>query len=95
MPSQGSTEQHGSIVAKHYNDLKESGLDERNRSRIVHLRNFNNWMKSVCLSETLRAIRDEKGQSQRISVLDLCCGKGGDLLKWKKGNISRLVCAGR
>uniref|UniRef100_A0A4W3JTV0 mRNA (guanine-N(7))-methyltransferase n=1 Tax=Callorhinchus milii TaxID=7868 RepID=A0A4W3JTV0_CALMI len=27
-----------------------------------------------------------------IGVLDLGCGKGGDLLKWKKGGISKLVC---
>lgn len=23
----------------------------------------------------------------------MCCGKGGDLLKWKKANISHLICA--
>lgn len=26
-------------------------------------------------------------------MLDLCCGKGGDLLKWQKGRIRKLVCA--
>ena len=92
--SQDDDDQHGKVVAKHYNDLKESGLEERNKSRIVYLRNFNNWIKSVCLAETLRTIRDHKGSHHRLSVLDLCCGKGGDLLKWKKGNISKLVCAG-
>lgn len=29
-----------------------------------------------------------------MSVLDLGCGKGGDLLKWRRGGISHLVCAG-
>lgn len=23
----------------------------------------------------------------------MCCGKGGDLLKWRKANISHLICA--
>jgi len=23
----------------------------------------------------------------------MCCGKGGDLLKWRRGNITHLVCA--
>ena len=30
-----------------------------------------------------------------ITVLDLGCGKGGDLLKWKKGRIDKLVCTGK
>lgn len=29
-----------------------------------------------------------------VAVLDLCCGKGGDLLKWQRGRIKKLVCAG-
>lgn len=37
------------VVAAHYNNVPESGLDERNRSRILHLRNFNNWIKSMLI----------------------------------------------
>uniref|UniRef100_A0AAY4CW88 mRNA cap guanine-N(7) methyltransferase n=1 Tax=Denticeps clupeoides TaxID=299321 RepID=A0AAY4CW88_9TELE len=83
-------EGHSVKVASHYNTLQECGLDERSRSRIVHMRNFNNWLKSVLIGEVL----DQVHQRQReVCVLDLGCGKGGDLLKWRKGRISQLVCA--
>lgn len=36
-----------------------------------------------------------RGNSRDICVLDLCCGKGGDLLKWQRGRIKKLVCAGQ
>lgn len=26
-----------------------------------------------------------------LSVLDLCCGRGGDMVKWKKANVSHYV----
>ena len=40
-------------------------------------------------------IMDKVRQNRRqVSVLDLGCGKGGDLLKWRKGHINHLVCAG-
>ena len=40
-----------STVAKHYNELQEAGLAERNKSRIFYMRNFNNWIKSVLISK--------------------------------------------
>ncbi|KAK2094713.1 hypothetical protein P7K49_028451 [Saguinus oedipus] len=40
--------------------------------------------------EFLEKIRQKKKHG--ITVLDLGCGKGGDLLKWKKGRINKLVC---
>ncbi|XP_051992308.1 mRNA cap guanine-N7 methyltransferase-like [Xyrauchen texanus] len=81
---------HSQKVATHYNKLQECGLAERNKSRIVHMRNFNNWLKSVLIGEILDKVRQRR---REVSVLDLGCGKGGDLLKWKKGRIDKLVCA--
>jgi len=45
--------------------------------------------------ETINKIREEHTSDYQLSVLDLCAGKGGDLLKWNKGRISKLVCAGK
>uniref|UniRef100_A0A8D0H9B2 mRNA cap guanine-N(7) methyltransferase n=1 Tax=Sphenodon punctatus TaxID=8508 RepID=A0A8D0H9B2_SPHPU len=80
---------HGEAVAAHYNELQEVGLEKRSQSRIFFLRNFNNWMKSVLIGEFIDKVRQKK---QDIAVLDLGCGKGGDLLKWKKAKIRKLVC---
>ncbi|XP_031221817.1 mRNA cap guanine-N7 methyltransferase isoform X4 [Mastomys coucha] len=84
-------EGHSSAVAAHYNELQEVGLAKRSQSRIFYLRNFNNWIKSILIGEILEKVRQRKNRD--ITVLDLGCGKGGDLLKWRKGRISRLVCA--
>ncbi|CAI9583499.1 unnamed protein product [Staurois parvus] len=83
-------EGHSSAVAAHYNELQECGLQQRSLSRIFYLRNFNNWMKSALINEFLGRVREKK--TRNIAVLDLGCGKGGDLLKWRKGKIDKLVC---
>jgi mRNA (guanine-N7-)-methyltransferase len=42
----------------------------------------------------LAKIRDKNGFKSKINVLDIGCGKGGDLLKYRKGNINHIICAG-
>lgn len=79
------------VVAQHYNQLEEKGLEARARSRIFHLRNFNNWVKSMLIGDIIRKLR--KDRPGKIHVLDIGAGKGGDLLKWKKAHIDYLVCA--
>lgn len=81
------------LVADHYNALEEKGLSQRNQSRIVYMRNFNNWIKSMLINEYVVKVRQGKSFGASLRVLDMCCGKGGDLLKWKKANISHLICA--
>lgn len=61
------------FVAAHYNERKNEGRQGRKQSRIYHLRQFNNWLKSVLINLHTRP---------GYAVLDLCCGKGGDLQKW-------------
>uniref|UniRef100_A0AAV2K973 mRNA cap guanine-N(7) methyltransferase n=1 Tax=Knipowitschia caucasica TaxID=637954 RepID=A0AAV2K973_KNICA len=77
-------------VADHYNRLQEVGLQARSQSPIFYMRNFNNWVKSVLIGEILDQLR--RSSPGPVRVLDLGCGKGGDLLKWRRGNISHLVC---
>jgi len=44
--------------------------------------------------DVLTQVKQNNSRSGPITVLDLCSGKGGDLLKWKKGGIDYLICAG-
>ncbi|XP_042889508.1 mRNA cap guanine-N7 methyltransferase-like isoform X1 [Penaeus japonicus] len=83
----------GSVVADHYNKLQNKGVKERAKSRIFYMRNFNNWIKSYLINYCLEQVRERQVDDYPISVLDLGCGKGGDLLKWQKGNIKHLICA--
>lgn len=61
-------------VAEHYNQLK--GVDAKNRqsSKIISVREANNFIKNKLL---------EKYVPPQAVVLDLGCGKGGDLSKYK------------
>ncbi|KAJ3117752.1 mRNA cap guanine-N7 methyltransferase [Phlyctochytrium bullatum] len=71
-----------SIVAQHYNARPQVNAERRKESIIFHMKSFNNWIKSVLIRRYTR--RGDK-------VLDFCCGKGGDLLKWIKADVGELV----
>jgi len=83
----------GSTVAKHYNEISPITRESRKESRIFHLRNFNNWVKSVVISEYLEKVKRRKRLSDDVNVLDIACGKGGDILKWQKGKIDHVIMA--
>ncbi|KAG6541937.1 hypothetical protein Mapa_016662 [Marchantia paleacea] len=69
-------------VAEHYSNRSNQTREEREASPIIHLKKLNNWIKSVLIH--LYAKRGD-------AVLDLGCGKGGDLIKWDKASISYYV----
>jgi len=70
-------------IAAHYNQIQPIGRADRQSSAISGLRNFNNWVKSVLINEF--SLPDVS------TVLDLACGKGGDLPKWKRTRVKELV----
>lgn len=69
-------------VTQHYNERRDEGRTGRQDSRIIKLRSFNNWIKSVLIQLHTRP---------GARVLDLCSGKGGDMNKWDKARISAYV----
>eukprot|EP00559_Dactyliosolen_fragilissimus_P001954 CAMPEP_0184867508 /NCGR_PEP_ID=MMETSP0580-20130426/26883_1 /TAXON_ID=1118495 /ORGANISM="Dactyliosolen fragilissimus" /LENGTH=790 /DNA_ID=CAMNT_0027367841 /DNA_START=107 /DNA_END=2482 /DNA_ORIENTATION=- len=72
-----------------YSNLTRS-LDTRADSILFHMRNFNGWIKATQIGELdpRRVIPGMKGKSTQVRrgkplrILDLACGKGGDLGKW-------------
>lgn len=64
-----------------YNSLKDGGLDKRQESRLLHLRNFQNWVKATFIQEC--------APRPCSAVLDLACGKLGDLQKWILARVQR------
>lgn len=83
-------------VASHYNKRREVGVHGREESPIIGLRKFNNWIKSVLVGSFARGrdpMMDGRARPRGGRVLDLGCGKGGDLKKWEKVNPSAIVGA--
>eukprot|EP00956_Cyclotella_meneghiniana_P026489 scaffold57386_cov66-Cyclotella_meneghiniana.AAC.10 len=72
-----------------YSNLTRS-LDTRADSRLYHMRAFNGWVKATQIAELdpdIKSTSTSNGGKKRsrrspLRVLDLACGKGGDLLKW-------------
>lgn len=60
-------------------------LDTRSESRLYHMRSFNGWVKATQIQE-LNPHTLQPGKKKRVNaplrILDLACGKGGDLGKW-------------
>jgi mRNA (guanine-N7-)-methyltransferase len=49
------------------------------------MRNLNNWVKSQLIERAFDLTSSSSSRGRKgISVLDFCCGKGGDVFKWLK-----------
>ncbi|KAF8433125.1 hypothetical protein BGX38DRAFT_1333844 [Terfezia claveryi] len=81
------------VVRSHYNERPEMGKVWRvESSRIKGLRALNNWIKSCIIHKFspspgvvggIGGARYGGVEDERLYVLDVGCGKGGDLRKWK------------
>ncbi|KAH8816190.1 mRNA capping enzyme-domain-containing protein [Xylogone sp. PMI_703] len=85
-------------VRQHYNAVPERGRDWRKTdSRIKGLRSFNNWIKSTVIQKFSPSEDFAPGATERdgmmfaegpppkgLLILDIGCGKGGDLGKWQQ-----------
>ena len=80
-------------IAEHYNSKNETGLEARAKSRIFYMRNFNNWIKSVLINIFVSKTIEKQRYNYRPTVLDLGCGRGGDIQKWRKANVFRITFA--
>ena len=71
-------------VARHYSDMaRDVGRQtrrEREDSPISRLRSHHNWTKNVIIG----CAAGLWGEGATVQVLDLACGRGGDLFKWDK-----------
>lgn len=71
--------QNNALVTAHYNTRENENRESRKSSRIYQMRQFNNWLKDVLIRLHTRP---------GYSVLDLCCGKGGDLHKFISAKVA-------
>ena len=69
-------------VANHYNNLVDRRRSLTSGSDILHVRNLHNWVKAVLIG---------KFTPRAACVLDLACGKGGDMLKFKAAAAAHYV----
>ncbi|EFJ33137.1 hypothetical protein SELMODRAFT_84950 [Selaginella moellendorffii] len=67
------------FIKEHYDCVARETRDERRKSRVIRLRQLNNMVKQCLLSELIGGAGDHKASN--IKVLDLACGRGGDIFK--------------
>lgn len=80
-----------SEVAKHYNQVEQKPIRERSKSVIIDLRRFNNAMKSLMHYLAFKYAVSINAKRETFRVLDLGCGKGGDLPKYLRNDKVGLV----
>lgn len=63
----------------------------RQQQRTFQLKILNNWVKSVLIQKYCHLYSKQQGLKGGLAVMDIGCGKGGDLQKWAANAIKRYV----
>lgn len=69
-------------VKTHYNKSKRYQRNERKELETINIRKVNNFIKKSLINQFVKT--DDK-------VFDLCCGKGGDIFKFKDRKIEKYI----
>jgi mRNA (guanine-N7-)-methyltransferase len=78
-PQSSTSEEMINYGLYYKNFIRDPGIEGRKASRLLFLRSFNNWIKASLINKyTFQLNRNRED----LSVLDLCCGRGGDLEKY-------------
>ena len=80
--NEAKTGQDVKMAASFYDNLKRDSQADRGKSLLFHMRALNNWIKSVLIGKFV---------PPKAKVLDLACGKGGDIAKWYRHRIDHYV----
>lgn len=83
------------MTAQNYYDQQEKHtITTREFSRLIQLRNFQNWVKAAMISEWGSNLKANLPKSrnvmlichnlQLLNVSEMGCGKGGDIGKWQR-----------
>jgi len=78
-----------SISPEEYNKLFKN---TRNLSTVIEMRNFHNWIKLMLITNIRNKYYiDNRGSiKEKIALLDISVGRGGDLAKWDKAQITHV-----
>jgi mRNA (guanine-N7-)-methyltransferase len=63
--------------------VRETNNERRNRSTIIRLRDFHNWVKDTMISRVVNFVPEKRN----VYLLDIAVGRGGDLNKWYQAGI--------
>lgn len=97
----GKMEKEVEEIRQHYNKVNN---DRRKEENILALRKFNNFIKKFLIEDayydyvvpgkpvlTAEDFMDNDEYPGSNTVLDICCGRGGDMMKWFGVNATEVV----